>query len=61
MADDKQGERSVKRRVRIPEYIWADYDQSAERSVRWAFYRTKAEQRGNRPDLNPIKLRVYLA
>lgn len=30
-------------------------------SVRWAFYRSKADQRGNRPDLAAIKLRVSLA
>ena len=42
----------------IPEYIWADCDPSAAPSVRWAFYRSKADQRGNRPDLQPIRLRV---
>lgn len=42
----------------IPEYIWADCDPSAPTSVRWAFYRSKADQRGNRPDLSPIRLRV---
>jgi hypothetical protein len=45
-------------RAALPKFIWADYDKSAERSVRWSFYRTRAEQRGNRPDLKPIKLRV---
>ena len=42
----------------IPEYIWADCDPSAPLSVRWAFYWSKADQRGNRPDLQPIRLRV---
>lgn len=44
--------------LRPPRYIWADFDPHAERCVRWAFYHTKAEQRDNRPDLQPIKLRI---
>lgn len=43
---------------RLPRIVWADFDPHAARSVRWAFYNTKAEQRDNRPDLRPIKLRV---
>lgn len=43
---------------KLPRFIWADFDPHAERSVRWVFYRTKAEQRDNRPDLQPIKLRI---
>lgn len=46
---------------RPPQYIWADCDPDAPMSVRWAFYRSKADQRGNRPDLKAIKLRVSLA
>lgn len=46
---------------RPPQYIWADCDPDAPMSVRWAFYRSKADQRGNRPDLEAIKLRVSLA
>lgn len=44
-----------------PEYIWADYDPYVPKSSRWAFYRSKADQRSNIPDLKPIKLRVSLA
>jgi hypothetical protein len=45
----------------IPEYIWADCDLKAPPSIRWAFYRSKADQHGNRPDLKVIKLHVSLA
>jgi hypothetical protein len=44
-----------------PAFIWADYDPHANRTVRWAFYNTKADQRSNRPDLKPIKLAVRRA
>lgn len=43
-----------------PKYIWADCDPAAPKPIRWAFYRTKSDQRGNRPDLDPIRLRVVL-
>ena len=45
-------------KTKPPKYIWADCDPEAPRSVRWAFYNTLADQRGNRPDLKPIKLRI---
>lgn len=47
--------------MKVPRHIWADYDPHAHRSVRWAYYHTKAEQRENRPDLRPIKLRIVRA
>jgi hypothetical protein len=47
-----------KRNSKPPAYIWADCDPDAPRSVRWAFYNTLADQRSNRPDLKPIKLRI---
>lgn len=50
--------RTKKRNPKLPKYIWADCDPDAPRSVRWAFYNTLADQRGNRPDLKPIKLRI---
>jgi hypothetical protein len=43
---------------RLPKRIWADCDPDQPASNRWAFYRTKADQRSNRPDLKPIPLRV---
>jgi hypothetical protein len=43
---------------KLPKYIWADYDPEYPRDVRWSFYRTLSEQRGNRPDLKAIKLRI---
>lgn len=61
--------KSVRRKARsapplgsavLPKYIWADCDPDAPRSVRWAFYNTLSDQRGNRPDLQPIKLKVSL-
>ena len=39
-----------------PKYIYADYEDGT-----WAFYWTKREQRSNRPDLKPIKLKVVEA
>lgn len=45
----------------LPKHIWADCDPDAPAHIRWAFYRSKADQRGNRPDLKAIKLRVSLA
>jgi hypothetical protein len=44
--------------MKTPKFIWADFDPHAERGARWAFYNTKKEQRGIRPDLKPIKLQV---
>ena len=35
---------------KLPKYIWADYDPEYPRDVRWSFYRTLSEQRGNRPE-----------
>ena len=45
-------------KTKPPKYVWADCDPDAPRSVRWVFYNTLAEQRGTRPDLKPIKLRI---
>lgn len=41
-----------------PKHIWADYDASYPKDSRWTFYRAKADQRANRPDLKPIKFRL---
>jgi hypothetical protein len=46
--------------MKFPRFIWADYDREAPRCVAWAFYRTREDQRANRPDLQPIKLAVSL-
>lgn len=48
------------KRQKPPRYIWADCDPDAPRGSRWAFYNTLEDQRSNRPDLKPIKLRVVL-
>ena len=45
-------------KTKPPKSVWADCDPDAPRSVRWVFYNTLAEQRGTRPDLKPIKLRI---
>lgn len=60
----KRGRRVTARRGRIdrpPRYIWADCDPQFSLDLRWSFYRTLRDQRGVRPDLKPIKLRVSLA
>lgn len=44
--------------MKPPRFIWADYDPTARRALRWVFYRTKSEQRANRPDLRPIRFRI---
>jgi hypothetical protein len=44
--------------MKHPKTVWADYDPHQKRADRWAYYTTKAEQRSNRPDLQPIKLSV---
>lgn len=44
--------------MKTPKHIWADYDPTAGRGNKWAFYATKDEQRGNRPDLSARKLAV---
>ncbi len=43
---------------RFPRLMWADYDAAAPRGLKVAIYTTRAEQRGNRPDLRPIRVRV---
>ena len=43
---------------KLPNIIWADFDPEYPPNLRWSFYRSKSEQRSNRPDLEPIKLRV---
>lgn len=50
--------KAKKSNLQPPKYIWADCDPEAPRSVRLAFYNTLDDQRGNRPDLKPIKLRI---
>lgn len=37
---------------------WADWDPTATGNNRLAVYDTKSEQRGNRPDLNLIKVKI---
>jgi len=39
---------------------WADYDPSYTGNNRLSIYATKADQRGNRPDLKPLKVRVTI-
>ncbi len=41
-----------------PKFIWADYDPSYPRELRWQVYTRKQDQRSTRPELKPIKLRV---
>lgn len=53
--------KSKTRRPKPPAYVWADYDPTMLGTARWAFYNTRADQRANRPDLEPIRLRVVLA
>lgn len=50
----KQARRTVPQ-LRV---VWADYDPAAPRGDKWALYTTPADQRSNRPDLQPIRLRV---
>lgn len=50
--------KTKKRNLTPPKYVWADCDPDAPRDVRWALYRTLADQRSNRPDLKAIKLRI---
>lgn len=42
----------------FPRVMWADYDPSYGKNERVAIYPTKSEQRGNRPDLKPIRVLV---
>jgi hypothetical protein len=44
-----------------PKVIWADYDPTYPKVSKWGFYVTKNDQRRNRPDLKPIKLKVVEA
>lgn len=43
---------------KLPRTIWADHDPEYPPHLRWSFYRSKADQRSNRPDLEAIELRV---
>lgn len=45
-----------RRHPKLPKFIWADY---ADRQ--WAFYTFKRDQRSNRPDLKPIRVRIERA
>lgn len=47
--------RASRRQPKPPKFIWADY---ADRQ--WAFYRSRRDQRSNRPDLKPVRLKVEL-
>lgn len=47
--------------TRRPKYVWADCDDTASPDQRWAFYRSKADQRANRPDLPPVRLCIAMA
>lgn len=44
--------------MKTPKHIYADYDPNYKGGERWQFYATKAEQRENRPDLKPFKVRL---
>ena len=44
--------------IKHPKYVWADYDKKS--ALKWAFYNSKADQQGNRPDLKPIKFKLVL-
>lgn len=41
----------------FPRLMWADHDPSCKH-MPVAIYSTKAEQRSNRPDLKPIRVKV---
>ena len=43
---------------RLVRRMWADYDPMAERDTKLVVYHSKADQRSNRPDLNPIPVMV---
>ena len=45
------------KRKPFPRLMWADYDASDKRTP-VAIYATKAEQRANRPDLQPVRVRI---
>jgi hypothetical protein len=42
----------------FPRLMWADYDPDYSNANRVAMYGSKADQRGNRPDLKPIRVLV---
>lgn len=42
----------------LPRIMWADCDPTYPRSVQVSTYGTKADQRGNRPDLKPHRVAV---
>lgn len=50
-----------KARPSPPKFIWSDYDPMCSKGNRWAYYQTWEDQRANRPDLKPIRLRVSIA
>ena len=60
-AEVGDGGMKKKKSQQLPKYIWADCDPDAPASIRWAFYPSRIDQRGNRPDLKAIKLRISLA
>jgi hypothetical protein len=45
-------------RLPFPRVMWADVDPTAAKADWVVIYPTKREQRGNRPDLKPIKCLV---
>lgn len=50
---------SVKKGKPFPRLMWADYDPEVKNTP-VAVYDTKSEQRANRPDLKPLRVRVSL-
>jgi len=47
-----------KRHPQFPRVMWADYDATAAKSDCVVIYPNKSEQRGNRPDLKPVRVLV---
>lgn len=41
-----------------PEWRWADYDPMANPAQRLQVYDSRADQRGNRPDLKPFRVAI---
>ncbi len=44
----------------FPRLMWADCDPE-DKSTPVVVYQTRGDQRGNRPDLKPLRVRVMLA
>lgn len=50
-------DRPPRKKPAFPRIMWADYDPTDKRTP-VAVYKTRADQRGNRPDLKPIRVLV---